>query len=312
MLPLKRSRLRRASPEAAFGLDYAHLPLTTQLDLGMRQLELDVFYDPDGGRYANPYLPRAIPWIGRRYKVPEMDLPGFKVMHVQDVDQRSHCALFTDCLAEILEWSKSRPDHTPILILINAKQDKIDLEEAIVPLAFTEKAFDALDAELLAAIPEEKLITPDQIRSNGPTLREGLIQNGWPRYEDAKGKFIIALDERPETVKTYLRGNTSLEGHPMFVNSISETADHAAYFTMNEPLEDQDQIRNAREAGFLIRTRADADTLEARNNDTARREAAFASGAQYISTDYYIARESFSDYKVALPANAITHCQPKE
>ena len=40
--------MRRTSKEAADALDYFHLPLAKQLHLGMRQLELDVFYDPEG------------------------------------------------------------------------------------------------------------------------------------------------------------------------------------------------------------------------------------------------------------------------
>jgi len=39
------------SPDAARGLDYGHLPIEEQLDLGMRQLEIDVARDPDGGLY---------------------------------------------------------------------------------------------------------------------------------------------------------------------------------------------------------------------------------------------------------------------
>jgi len=307
---LEMMALRRASPEDATALDYAHLPLSEQLDLGMRQLELDVFYDPDGGRYANPYLPGAIPSLGARYDVPEMELPGFKVMHAQDVDQRSHCALFTDCLAEIADWSEVHPEHTPILILMNSKQAKIDLEQAVIPLPFTETAFDALDAEVLSALPAEKLITPDQVRGDTPTLREAVLSKGWPTYQESQGRFIIALDESPAVVDTYLRGTSSFEGRPMFVNSTSAEADHAAYFTLNNPLTDGETIRKHVEAGFLMRTRADADTVEARTNDTARREAAFASGAQYISTDYYVARKSFSEYYVRLPDGATTRCRP--
>jgi hypothetical protein len=35
-------------------LDYQHVPLTHQLDLGLRKLEIDVVFDPKGGRFANP------------------------------------------------------------------------------------------------------------------------------------------------------------------------------------------------------------------------------------------------------------------
>ena len=50
--------------------------------------------------------------------------------------------------------------------------------------------------------------------------------------------------------------------------------------------------------GFLVRTRADADTQEARANNTHRREQAFTSGAQFISTDYPQSDKRFSEYRV--------------
>ena len=35
-------------------LNYNHPPLTEQLDSGMRSLELDVYYDPQGGKFLHP------------------------------------------------------------------------------------------------------------------------------------------------------------------------------------------------------------------------------------------------------------------
>jgi hypothetical protein len=52
--PLMRL-LKLEDPAQARALDYAHPPLTEQLDAGLRSLELDVFHDPEGGRYAEPH-----------------------------------------------------------------------------------------------------------------------------------------------------------------------------------------------------------------------------------------------------------------
>ena len=59
----------------------------------------------------------------------------------------------------------------------------------------------------------------------------------------------------------------------------------AAITVVNDPLGDADRIRALVEAGFIVRTRADADTVQARSGDTTQRDAALASGAQYVSTD---------------------------
>ena len=81
----------------AVTLEYAHLPLNTQLDLGMRNLELDIFHDPTGGRYKHPMGLYAIP-DASPFDSLKMNQPGFKVFHVQDIDFRSHNYLFEDSL----------------------------------------------------------------------------------------------------------------------------------------------------------------------------------------------------------------------
>ncbi|MCR9078178.1 MAG: phosphatidylinositol-specific phospholipase C1-like protein [Hyphomonadaceae bacterium] len=299
--------LAARSPKWGAALDYAHIPIFEQLELGMRQIELDVYYDPEGGRYTDPLLPRM---VGAAVSTIAHDAPGFKVMHVQDVDARSSCILFVQCLAEIQAWSTLRPDHAPILILINAKQDKIDLPGSVDPLSFDAAAFDALDAEIRSIFSVNHVLTPDDVRGESETLRDAVLSDGWPALEDSWGKIFFALDERPEVVETYRRGASSLQGHAMFVNSSGPAAADAAYFTMNEPIEQGELIAERVAQGFIVRTRADADTVEARTGDRTRLDAALASGAQYISTDYYKPRREWSDYAAALPGGETLRTSP--
>jgi hypothetical protein len=62
--------------------------------------------------------------------------------------------------------------------------------------------------------------------------------------------------------------------------------------------------------GFLVRTRADADTVESRANDTRRRDAALASGAQYVSTDYMQPDMRFGGYAARMPEGTVAACNP--
>lgn len=298
--------------DSADSLDYSHLRLTTQLDMGLRQIELDIVYDPEGGRFADPLLPRqtAKTYGAMPYDARHMHAPGFKVLHSQDIDVHSNCATWIICLEEIKTWSDANPHHVPILIMFNAKEGGSAFPGVTPALDFTREAYRALDAETLSVFPADRIIKPDDVRGEFATLREAVLAGNWPALDSARGKVFFALDERPEKVLTYMDGRSSLEGLPLFVNSISEQEDHAAYFTMNNPVGGQDRIRTAVNAGFIVRTRADANTEEARVNDTSRREAAFASGAQYISTDYYVPRREFSDYSVSLPGGAAARCNP--
>jgi hypothetical protein len=306
------SRIRAYNERSAITLDYSHLPLTEQLDLGMRQIELDVVYDPEGGRFADPLLPReaAAKPGAQAYDPAQMQTPGFKVLHSQDIDVRSNCMTWILCLTEIRTWSRANPKHVPILIMLNAKEGGSTFPGVEPALDFSEAAYSALDAETLSVFSWHEIITPDLVRGHHPTLREAVLQDNWPSLDDARGKVLFALDESPEKVRTYVRDRASLQGLPMFVNSIDTGADHAAYFTINDPQAAFDRIQAAVIQGFIVRTRADANTLEARQNSTARREAAFASGAQYISTDYYVPRLDFSSYQVRLPNDNAARCNP--
>jgi hypothetical protein len=312
-IPAQELAAHRARDAAgADSLDYAHAPLHEQLELGMRQLELDVYYDPKGGRYAHP--PGALrqgygdagPWSAEA--AAQMAQPGFKVMHLADIDFRSQCMLFVECLRQIRAWSRQHPQHAPILILINAKDGKSG-PGAVAPLAFDAKAFDALDAEVRAVFPPAELIVPDDVRGRAATLREAVLAGAWPKIGASRGKVLFALDEEPRKVALYRGARRSLEGRAMFVNG-DETSADAAYLTINDPIADGERIRKAVQAGFLVRTRADADTAEARRNDPRRREAAFASGAQYISTDYPKPDLRLSRYRVTFPRSEVVRCNP--
>ena len=56
------------NPKLFRALDYRHPRLEAQLDAGIGQVEIDVFADPDGGRFAHPasvemVKARGSPWI---------------------------------------------------------------------------------------------------------------------------------------------------------------------------------------------------------------------------------------------------------
>lgn len=303
------AQLRARSKRGAIVLDYAHRPLEEELNDGARQLELDVYIDAQGGRFADPLGPRTLGEHLDAAAAAEFAKPGFKVMHIPDFDFRSTCTRFVACLQTVKAWSDAHPDHIPIVILINAKDDSPLGAGGVAIAKFDSAAFDALDAEVASVFKDDELITPDQVQGKHATLREAVLAGGWPKLRDARGRVFFALDEAPKKVAMYRGERRSLEGRKMFVN-VEESSPAAGYITLNEPMDDAKRIRAAVEAGFIVRTRADADTLEAREGKTARRETALASGAQYVSTDYMQPDPRFSGYSVRLPDGATTVCNP--
>ncbi len=115
------------------------------------------------------------------------------------------------------------------------------------------------------------------------------------------------MDQRP-VGPLYLEGHPSLDGRIIFTNAEPGQPDCA--FT-----EENDGTRDAIAAlvrkGYLVRTRTDADTKEARNGDTARRDAAFGSGAQILSTDYpALEPAEWTGYTVSFARGAAARCNP--
>jgi hypothetical protein len=306
--PLEMANVRARNPKAADTLDYSHIPLTDQLNDGARELELDFVYDPQGGRYSTP-LGRKMAPATTPYDLTSMAKPGMKVLHVPDIDYRSVCPLLVDCFKEVRAWSNAHPDHVPILIIFNLKQDQLKVPGAVQLLPFDAAAMDAVDAEIRSVFKPGELITPDQVQGKHKTLREAVMAGAWPTLKAARGKIMLAMDESPDVVSVYRGARKSLEGRMMFVN-IDEASPAAGYITLNEPIKENARIQAAVKAGLIVRTRADADTWEARKNDTAPREAAFASGAQYVSTDYMHPDTRFSPYQARLPGGGVARENP--
>lgn len=307
--PPEMAAVRARNPKAADTLDYSHEPLTQQLDAGARQLELDFVYDPEGGRYATPLGHRMFP-NAAPYDPEPMKKPGMKVIHVPDIDYRSVCQRLSDCFAEIRAWSDRHPEHVPILIIFNLKQDQLKNVPGAVPLLpFDAKAMDDVDKEMRAVFRPDQLITPDKVQGRYKTLREAVMAGAWPTLGQARGKFLLAMDEGPDVVAVYRGARKSLEGRAMFVN-IDEASPAAGYITLNEPIKEQARIQAAVKQGLIVRTRADADTWEARRNDRAPQAAAFASGAQYVSTDYMHPDARFGPYETHLPGGGLARLNP--
>jgi len=302
--------IRMGARKSADGLDYSHVPLTDQLNDGARAIEIDVVYDPNGGLYAHPAGAAMVGLTLPAVFADTMAKPGFKVLHVQDIDYRSVCPTLVACLQELKAWSAAHPDHIPILVTMNAKDDEIPFPGSVTPLKFDTAAFDALDAEILSVFPRDQIVTPDVVQGDFPTLKDAVLQRGWPTLGATRGKFLFALDEEGDKIKAYQGGRKSLEGRVMFVNA-PEDSPAAAYLTLNEALTDTAHITHDVELGYLVRTRADADTVEARDNNTARRDKALASGAQYVSTDYMQPDDRFGPYQARMPKGFVAACNPK-
>ena len=312
-----------ASEKLVPALAYSPPPLQVQLAMGLRMFELDLYSDPNGGKYASPGIFKSL----RANKLPpaevydpqgRMNEPGFKVIHMPDIDVRSTCALFIDCLKQIKVWSDANPGHFPIQLQLEPKAKRTArsaVTSDYVPVVageFTSKDWSNLNEEVLSVFNRSDLITPDLVRGDAPTLRAAITENGWPILSELGGRIMISLFHPGKVTDSYVNESPNLEGALFFVN-VDNGSELDTIEMHNKPQKKShlSKIRAAVASNFLVYTRADADTVEARINSTERRDKALRSGAHFVSTDYPFPDYRFSDYEVRFDNSGYVRCNPK-
>ena len=296
--------LAKVNPKLAESLDYSHPLLEEQLALGVRKFEFDVFSDTKGGLFGKPAIvglaaKAGLPADETYAKLGVLGKSGFKVIHVQDLDYRSSCQPFVECLMILRDWSKKHPQHLPIYVLVETKTGNPRPEFMVTPEAVTGETLDALDAEIRSVFEASHLVTPDVVRGDFATLEKAVLTRGWPSLEAGRGKVVFLFDQENVT-GLYTKGRPSLEGRVVFTNGKPGTPD-AAFVKLNDAA--SERIAELVKAGYLVRTMSDGV------KDGKKRDAALASGAQIVSTDYYFSKKAASGYVVDF-GGGIARCNP--
>ncbi|KAJ4373396.1 hypothetical protein N0V83_003691 [Neocucurbitaria cava] len=311
------------SPEDYY---YSHAALPIQLEhYSVRSLELDLHSDEKGGLYYPPLIwtlsnlnNATTPFNGDVLKK-----PGIKVFHVTDFDTNAVCHTFVDCLKQLKSWSDAHPRHVPITIDLELKTDAAACSlGGVCPGEATNWTLPRLlniDTEILSVFPASQLIRPDDVRQPGLTLEQSVLQHGWPRLNDVRGRLLFYFDNSPNASdptnyrNLYRASAPSLQNRTVFTNSLEGEPD-CAFIKYNEPrFNGSAEIQRLVKKGYLVRTRADVPLDSVLNRTTEMRDLAFESGAQIVSTDFPVwglsARWAW-DYVARLKGGRVARCNP--
>ena len=248
--------------------DITQAPLRVQLERqSVRQIELDV-HATAGGPLA--------------------------VFHLRG-DEGTTCATFVACLREVRAWSASHAGHVPLFVLVEPKHEIGALVDGL-----------AVDAEIRSVFRPDQLLTPDDVQGQWPSLRQAVQEGGWPVLGSVRDKVVFVYNDEVLTRSAYTVGETSLQGRTMFVYA-GPPSPIAAVTSVPDARLELARITALVRAGFIVRTRADDSGVEARANDPSRAQAALASGAQLVSTDF--PAPASSGYVVPAPGNP-ARCNP--
>lgn len=253
---------------------YSLAPLDVQLEQqGVRHFELDIHRDLEAG--------------------------GFLVYHVGVLDERTTCVTLTDCLSTMKAWSEEHPGHHPILVHVEPKDALPADIEAYVK---------ELDETITGVWSSHCIVTPDSVSVDGLSLSQALKERGWPTLGSVRGKILFTLLDRGPWREAYTRGEDNIDGRLFFAEG-DPGAPYAAVTRVDDPVAGADEIVAALAANMLVRTRCDTDSVEALANDTTRRDAALASGAHMVSTDYPAPVDGL-DYWLEIPDGTPSRCNP--
>ncbi len=297
---LSRFKRRLGNEMNPVRMDYGHELLSIQFsEFEVRGLELDLYNDPKGGRFAKRRINLFVPGLRQRTKDTLMRSPGLKMLHIADIDYESNYSTFRQALAEIKEWSVSNPDHTPIFINLELKDASpgdysrflrfIGFKKAI---PFDSLAYTLVEADIRAIFNEKELFLPKQLQDTFGSVRERLQTIGWPSLNQTLGKIAFILDGNGAAYRKYAQ-------HQLAFCYSEPGLPETAFVIKNNPIGQEATIASLTEL-YIVRTRTDVETIEARNNDQTMLNAALLSQAQILSTDYYRADPKLSNYKVSL------------
>ncbi|MBR4858760.1 MAG: hypothetical protein IKU08_06195 [Clostridia bacterium] len=237
---------------------------TDQLNSGIRSLEIDIeTFDCDGQ-------------------------VSFTCMHSPYFEMSTYCSDFALGMKEIAMWSDNNPGHLPVTIIIEPKSSFLPMKNM---KSFSVDYAVELDKVLRETLGE-KLFTPADMLRDYSSFGEMRAADDWCKISDMRGKILVLLHEGSVTEK-YINIDPSIKTQAMFpmLREADIDRDCTSFILCNAP-EDLLEIREELDDKKVIaRTRADKfDSVS-----QERREQAFESEAQIISTDYPPRTDSTAD-----------------
>jgi len=241
---------------------YSHPTIETQLAMGLTSFEIDIVADPAGGLFSSP----GVVNIGLQTQPSGwevMSQPGFKVLHVQDIDILSHCLTLSSCLSKIDAHQRDRTFY----IIIEVKTDTPKLPvgapfQCTTALSMT----DALWADLENAVYPLTRATPPV-------------------------KFLIDNTAQSSAYIAYV--NAKSIPTPVLLPSIADATTHPAGWSQSQVFVKCNDVTKATcalgksakklaEEGYLVRARSDSHS----NWNATKAALTVKSGVGVISTDH--------------------------
>ncbi len=254
-------KLYDALDVATFGLvgsetaDFAADTLTKQLEVGIRNLEIDI-------------------------ETVVGDEIYFAVSHMPYLDNVSSCYDLALALEEIKLWSENNPNHLPVSVIIEPKR-------AVVPIGgmrgFNIEYANILD-NLVREIMGDELLTPADMMGDYASFGEMRENDGWLPLGETMGKVLVLLHDCSATDK-FIKEDQTIKSRAMFpvLRYEDRNKSYTSFILDNEPdIALRHEQENIGDCNLIVRTRADSFP----NFSDERYELIAQCSSQIISSDY--------------------------
>ncbi len=245
----------------ANALKYGYKNFTDQFESGIRSMEIDL----------------------------RLRKTSFVLTHVPLVDNGSVAPDFAMALEEIKLFSDNNPNHIPIIMLMEIKDDWMILDHALQSIG--SEQLEMLDNLLFEKLGDT-LFIPSEMMESGKSIQETVTTTGWPSVQSLLGKVIFVLHPGSFTTPYYELDQT-LSSQAMFLGVYKDDVnqDYASFVVHNDI--DVASISELVDQGYIVRTRIDDYLVfEQENFDQA-----LLSGAQILTSDFTIGRSDLSETK---------------
>lgn len=255
-------KLCEALDVATFGLfgsetaDFAADTLTDQLELGIRNLEIDI------------------------ETVVGDEGISFAVSHMPYLDNVSSCYDLKGALEEVKLWSDNNPGHLPVTVIIEPKRAVLPVEgmrEFNIEYALV---LDSLVREVIG----DSLLTPADMMGDYSSFKEMREADGWLPLGETMGKVLVLLHDCSATNK-FIKQDETIRTRAMFpiLRYEDRNKSYTSFILDNEPdIALRHEAENIGKCNLIVRTRADSFP----SFSEKRYELIGQCSSQIISSDY--------------------------
>lgn len=238
------------------GADFSCDTITQQLQVGLRNLEIDIQTIDNKGEIS------------------------FVVSHQPYLDNLSSCYDLALALKEIKLWSDNNPGHMPVSVIIEPKALTLPIDNM---RGFSYDYALCLD-ELLRQVLGETLLTPADMLGDYKSFYEMRMADDWLSLDKTQGKVLVLLHDCGVTDK-YIKSDESIKTQAMFpmLRYGDRNKSYASFIIENDPKRAASrQGETIDKYNLIVRTRADSFL----NFSEEKYDLVMQGSSQIISTDY--------------------------